>query len=150
MGFEKQPTSIDAYRSILPMVNRHQREILEIFMRDLSRNWTNRELAEEKGVLPCNISPRVTELCKKGYLVHDETRVCSSQSGRKVMAWAMNKNETLPPLVRSIPSEIVFSGGKAVLKYIVDKKRWTEIDKILREKGYAYQGDGIWKREKDD
>jgi hypothetical protein len=86
-----QSTSLEAYyEKVLPQLAKQQLEVLEVFMRHPSLNFTDRELArllhwEER--INC-VNGRRNELVTQGYLVGDCKRTCLVTHNRAI-AWKL-------------------------------------------------------------
>jgi len=87
-----QPTSLDAFKSIQPVINKRQQQIVGLMMRHLHRyrNWTNREIADAFGWDACQVTGRMKELREKGIVLYDGERPCTV-TGRTVMAWRLSR-----------------------------------------------------------
>lgn len=76
-------TSLQAFESVKPQMN----ELQALTFKALSsRKQTNAELAESTGLYLYTVSPRVTELVKKG-LVRDSGERRTTTRGRKAIVW---------------------------------------------------------------
>lgn len=93
-----QETSLDVYFSdVLPDINEKQRQVLKIFIDNLSMNFTNRELARELRWEINSVTPRVYELrgrdkrfiMKEPILIESEKRPCRIGK-RTSIAWQLN------------------------------------------------------------
>lgn len=85
-----QETSLDAFLSILPSLNRRQNEILNLFSSRPDEDLTNREIAKLLGWSVCSVTPRVCELRDKSVLELARKRKCSV-TNMTVYAWRLKQ-----------------------------------------------------------
>jgi len=83
-----QQTSLDAYKKILPELPRCRRQVLQVFIWNPYRDYTNLEVARELGWEINCVTPRVLELRKMGYLKLSRKRSCHI-TGNTAMAWRL-------------------------------------------------------------
>lgn len=130
-------TSIEAYYGILDTLGERQARVYRVFLDHRQNEFTNQELLEEMkshygyGGDISDISPRVSELTKKGFIVETGKREC-----------AVTKNTAITRKI-SIISEEIYQLDK-----IIPKPEWVLLNEDLIKKGYRYCGDGLWKRPK--
>jgi len=86
--FEVQETSLEAFKSILPHINKNQAKILKA-ARDIEKiqmDWTNRELAMWLGWDINRVTPRVKELREKRMITENQRRQCAVTKNSAI-AW---------------------------------------------------------------
>ena len=86
----RRTTSLDAYLSILPQLNKMQRRVLELLVVH-SGGLTDEEIQRKLDMNPNTERPRRGELEAKG-LIRDSGRIRKTVSGRSAVVW-----EIVPP-----------------------------------------------------
>lgn len=85
-----QTTSIEAYRWIIEsgQVGRQQAQILQFFVNNYNRAYTNSEVSRYTGIKVSTVCPRMKELRELGHLVCGGVRVCKV-SGFSAKCWVL-------------------------------------------------------------
>lgn len=87
-----QDTSLEAYYSkVLPRIGYSQSQVLRIFKKFPSCNFTNMELAEELDWSINRVTPRVKELRDLGLLVKAVRRPCTV-TRNNAYAWSLSRD----------------------------------------------------------
>ena len=83
-----QQTSLEAYAQVLPQLPERRRQVLQVFIGNPYRDFTNLEVARELGWDINRVTPRVLELREMGLLEFSCQRSCRI-TGNTAMAWRL-------------------------------------------------------------
>lgn len=80
-------TSREAWHIVKPDVGRRQKNILDAMLENrFYTDFTSMELAGKLGIPRDTVSPRLTELAKKGLIIVEKVRSCRV-TGYRAQAW---------------------------------------------------------------
>jgi len=133
MGLVRE-TSMLAYHQLATLGLRQQ-EVYAIICRS-SLPLTDREIARELGYFdPNKVRPRRNELVKAGLVEEVGKRICTV-SGKLSLTWAATG---LKQIIR-------VEGPSMTLEHYLPKDEWMDLNRLLKGRGYTYQGKGRWEK----
>lgn len=136
---EVADTSLKAYyEKLLPVLGKRQLEVFTVYLNNPNEAFTNMEIAQKLSWSINRVTPRVLELRQMQLLTVRERRPCKI-TGNESMAFKLS---SLP----LFEEDVVYLRNYAVLTKFLPKEDWNTLNSKLKQRGYQYEGNGMWKR----
>jgi len=130
-------TSLKAYyEKVMPILGKRQLQVFTVFLKNPDEAFTNMEIAQKLGWSINRVTPRVLELRHMKLLTLHERRPCKV-TGNESMSFKLPHN---------IQENIIHFRNYTISTKYLPREEWNELNDKLRQQGYSYLGQGIWKR----